>query len=88
MQVSAPWYHSTTSHGSQGYTEFKQAKKSLKFVAELVHEVQHPTEGFKQNSSISSISTEIQHPRLADVTLFEAKKSVLAKWVFARSKRP
>lgn len=38
--------------------------------------------GFKQNSSISLISAEIQHPRLADVTLFEAKKSVLAKTTY------
>lgn len=27
-------------------TEFKQAKKSLKFVAEDVHAVQHSTEGY------------------------------------------
>lgn len=30
----------------------------------------------------SSISAEIQHPRLADVTLLEAKKSVLAKTTY------
>lgn len=76
--------HGTTQPLYMGHkdTEFKQAKKSLKFVAEDVHAVQHPTEGFKQNTSISSISAEIQHPRLADVTLLEAKKSVLAKTTY------
>ncbi|XP_052691418.1 uncharacterized protein LOC128169304 [Crassostrea angulata] len=93
-EVSAPELKNTcrsdvTKHGTtqplhMGHkgTEFKQAKKSLKFVAEDVHAVQHPTEGFKQTSSISSISAEIQHPRLADVTLLEAKRSVLAKTTY------
>lgn len=76
--------HGTTESLHMGHkdTEFKQAKKSLKFVAEDVHTVQHPTEGFIQNSSISSISAEIQHPRPADVTLLEVKKSVLAKTTY------
>lgn len=94
MQVSAPELKNTcrsdvTKHGTtqplhMGHkdTEFKQATKSLKFVAEDVLAVQHPTEEFKQNSSISSISAEIQHPRLVDVTLLEAKKSVLTKTTY------